>query len=387
MLMSVYNGARYLERALDSVLSQTLPDFEFIIVDDASTDETPAILDRYSDARIVVLRNKVNLGLTRSLNRGLRVTSGEFVARQDADDLSLPHRLASQVEFLDSHSRISLVGTGFVQIDHEGRELGAVEMPTEPDQIREMLFYAHCFCHGSVMARRADLQTVGGYDKRFVTAQDTELWLRLAEAHRLTNLPAPLYAFRTHTESVAGRSRSLQRRMSHQATAEAMARCLSKPDRWRPSALTLGRFHFSQALQALEDGYTNDAHEQLVQARQGNPRLDEDADYLVQMAVQRAFELGPAGTSLAKSTRDEGIGFRFVRTLFDLLPEELGLLQAKRRWATAELHAAYAFASFEMEDRPRTLRNCLRAWFHEPGRLKNRGLVTVFARSLVGFRG
>lgn len=384
VLMSVYNGARYIETALESILAQTFSDFEFIIVDDGSTDETPVILHRCSDPRIVHLHSEANLGLAKSLNRGMRVTRGEYVARQDADDLSFPQRLKSQVQFLDSHPDISLVGTSFVQIDDQGQELRTVTMPLEPDQIHEMLFYAHCFCHGSVMARRSDLQTVGGYDERFVAAQDTDLWLRLAERYRLANLPAPLYAFRTHAASVAGRSRSLQRQMSHQATAEAMVRCLSQTDNWRPSALTLGRFHFSQGMQALENGRTDRAREQMVEARKENPWLDDDADYLARMAIHRAFELGPAGTSRLKSARDVRAALHFVYGLFDLLPEDQGPLQAKRSWAMAELHASYAFAFLGRASRTRALEHCLRAWFHEPGRLKDRGLLSVFARSLVG---
>jgi glycosyltransferase involved in cell wall biosynthesis len=386
VLMSVHNGARYVETALDSVLAQTFSDFEFVIVDDGSTDETPAILARYADPRIVGLRNEVNLGLTKSLNRGLEVARGEYVARQDADDLSLPGRLACQVQFLKSHPDISLVGTSYVQIDEQGQELSTVAMPAEPDQIREMLFYTPCFCHGSVMGRHADLQAIGGYDERFVAAQDMDLWLRLAERYQLANLPAPLYGFRMHAASVTGRSRSHQRQMGHQATAEAMARCLSQPTGWRPSALTLGRFHFSQAMQALEDGRRDRARQQLILARTENPRLDHDAGYLARMAIYRAFELGPAGTSRHKSTEDVRAGLRFVHGLFDLVPKDLELLQAKRSWAAAELHAAYAFAAFEAGSRTRTVAHCLRTWGHEPSRLGRRGLLSIFGWSLVRLR-
>lgn len=383
VLMSVHNGAGYVEAAIDSVLSQSFSDFEFIIVDDGSSDETPTILKHSTDPRVTVLRNERNLGLTRSLNRGLEVTQGEYVARQDADDRSLPHRLASQVDFLDSHPRIALVGTGFVPIDDRGRELGTVTMPAEPDRIREMLFYAHCFCHGSVMARRSELQAVGGYDERYAKAQDTALWLRLAERSRLANLPAPLYAFRTHAASVTGQSRARQRHLGHQAMAEAMARCLARPAAWRPAPLTLGRFHFSQGMQALEEGDAVRAREQLAQARKRNARLNSDADYLVRMAVHRAFELGPAGTSRVKSAEDVRAGLRFVADLFDLLPRQLILIHARRKSAAAELHAAYAYAALECESRTRTVRHCLRAWCYEPSRLKNRGLVSVFARALI----
>lgn len=386
VLMSVYNDARFVAEAVDSILSQTFSDFEFIIVDDGSSDATPAILKQYADPRVTVLRNERNVGLTKSLNRGLEATQGEYVARQDADDRSLPHRLAHQVKFLDTHPEICLVGTGFVRVDEEGRELGTVTMPTEPAQIREMLFYAHCFCHGSTMGRRADLQAIGGYDERFVAAQDIDLWLRLAERCQLANLPTVDYAFRTHGASISGQSRPLQREMAHQATAQAVARHLSGRCGWQPSALTLGRFHFSQAIQALEDGRTGCAREQLMRARRENPQLEDDADCLARMAVHQAYELGPSGTSRLKSARDMREGLRFVESLFELLPRGLGSLRGKRRWAKAELHAAYAFATSQTAGGRKTVQHCLAAWRHEPSRLRNRGLISVFARSLTGSR-
>jgi glycosyltransferase involved in cell wall biosynthesis len=386
VLMAVHNGARYLREAIDSILAQTFSDLEFLIVDDGSTDTTAVILDGYADPRIIRLHNEENLGLAKSMNRALTVAKGEYIARQDADDRSLPQRLMHQVRFLDGHPSISLVGTGFVEIDEQGQERCTVVMPVDPGQIHEMLFYAHCFCHGSVMGRRADLQAVGGYDERYAVAQDTDLCLRLAERGQLSNLPAPLYGFRMHAASITGRSRTLQRQMGHQATDEAMARCLSHPDGWRPSDLTLGRFHFGQAMQALEDGRTERAHEHLVRAGDGNRRLDDDADYLVRMAVRRAFELGPAGRSRSKSSQDVATGLRFLHSLFALLPNDLRLIPAKRRWAAGELHAAYAFAAFEAGNRIKTVQHCLTTWCHDPRRLKHLGLLSVFVRSLVGSR-
>jgi len=116
VLMGVYNGELFVRDAIDSILAQSYRDFELLVVDDGSTDTTPAILASYDDSRLRVLRNEENIGLTRSLNRGLRAARGGLIARQDADDLSLPNRLARQVTFLESHPDVVLLGTQFVSL-------------------------------------------------------------------------------------------------------------------------------------------------------------------------------------------------------------------------------------------------------------------------------
>ncbi len=111
VIMAVFNGEQYLQEAIESILRQTFDNFEFVIIDDGSTDKTVEILNRFSDERIKRLTNESNIGLTRSLNRGIRFSRGEYIVRQDADDVSLPERLAKQVAYLDAHSMVGLVGT------------------------------------------------------------------------------------------------------------------------------------------------------------------------------------------------------------------------------------------------------------------------------------
>ncbi len=125
VLMSVYNGERFLRDSVESILGQTFTDFEFLILDDGSTDSTCEILEEYAnkDARIVLVRNDRNLGLTRSLNKGLRLVRGEYLARQDADDISLPKRLEMQVKFLDAHPEVGVVGSALEIIDENGNTI------------------------------------------------------------------------------------------------------------------------------------------------------------------------------------------------------------------------------------------------------------------------
>jgi len=198
--MGVYNEEEFLDTAIESLLTQTYRNFEFIIVDDASTDTTRDIATSYDDDRIEVLENKQNQGLTYSLNRALEYASGKYVARQDADDISEPNRLERQVAFLEEHDDVAVVGTGATLIDGDGNALDTrigYCYPTHRDFLEK-----NCLVHGSILARRDVLEDVGGYDEFFRYSQDYELWLRLARTEQLANIPEPLYNLRIHDKSV-----------------------------------------------------------------------------------------------------------------------------------------------------------------------------------------
>ena len=202
VLMSVYNGERYLREAIDSILNQTLKDFEFFIINDGSTDSTKKILDSYNDSRIRIINNGKNVGLTKSLNKGLRLAGGEYIARQDADDVSAPERLQKEINFLETHQDYAVVGT-FVKILNEDSEvIGLLERLTEDTQIRERLGTDNCITHGSAVIRKKCLQDLGFYDESIVRAQDYEVWLRLSEKYRLANIPEYLYMWRKHDENI-----------------------------------------------------------------------------------------------------------------------------------------------------------------------------------------
>lgn len=375
--MSVYNGERYLRESVESILNQTFIDFEFIIVDDGSTDKTSAILAGYTDPRIVRLRNQTNLGLTKSLNRGLAAARGEYVARQDADDISHPDRLAEQVSFLDKHPDIALAGTAYVEMYEDGRDSRVMRVPLTPDDINEQLFYHHCFCHGAVMARRSCLEAVDGYNEQFLVAQDRDLWLRLAERYDLANLPEPLYYLRMSPGSITSQSRARQRRAIRQAVLEALERREPRS----PSPLALGRFYWQVVLDELAAGNRETALDFLHQALAANPHLDSDFIYLTEVAVHRAFEIGSPRSPGANATEEAKLGFAFLSTLFSLLPSELKRLKEKYRWAWGELNAAYAFAAFDRDEVKQTRYHCLKAWLSGWPQWRNLGLLSVFLRS------
>lgn len=377
VLMSVYNDAPYLREAVDSILNQTFTDFEFIVVDDASTDETPSILDSYTDSRIVRLHNTVNLGLTKSLNRGLSIAKGEYIVRQDANDISLPGRVAKQLSFMETKPQTVASSTDYIQFWQEVGQETYVRMPQTDSQIREKVFYAHVLCHAGAMLKRSGLQEIGGYNEAFELAQDRDLWLRLLEYSKLANLPEPLYKVRMVSGSITTAKRAKQRCFARQAVLNALERGVLQPE-----PVALGRFYWQASLDELAINHKTKAKGYLQQAIMANKALEDDVDYLMETAVNRAFEAGSAQLSHKKSADDITAGVELLNSLFAMLPTEEQRLKQYHRATTAQLYAAYAFAAFRYGQYTQARNCCLRAWLTYSSQLRNRGLWSVYVRSL-----
>lgn len=199
--MTVYNGLPHLPEAIESVLGQTFTDFQFVIVDDASTDGSVECIRSYSDSRIHLLSNKVNLGQTRSLNRGLGLARGEFIARLDADDVCVATRLEKQMRIFRTRSDLAVLGTWMYDIDASGVKTGLVSRRwDEAGTYLAWLLLEICpLWHSTVMFRRDAILEVGGYDEAFRIAQDYDLWIRLALRRRYASvIPEPLVMCRRH---------------------------------------------------------------------------------------------------------------------------------------------------------------------------------------------
>jgi glycosyltransferase involved in cell wall biosynthesis len=228
VVMAVYNGERYLAAAVESVLAQTYRDFEFLIVDDGSTDRSGAMLRDYAArAPRVRLIARPNKGLTKSLNEAIGLAQGEFVARMDADDVSMPERFEQQVRYLREHPDCVCVGSRVALID----PYGAVVQPVTDhklthDEIDAELLQGigWAIVHPAAMIRRDALQRVDGYHEEFRTSQDLDLFLRLAEIGRLANLPEPLVQYRQHFESVNYARHEEQTRVKGRIVADAYRR-------------------------------------------------------------------------------------------------------------------------------------------------------------------
>ena len=208
VVMAVYNGEEYVRLAIESVIEQTFDSFEFIIIDDCSTDRTPEVLLSYGDPRIVYRRNEENLGQTESLNLGLELAQGEFIARIDADDAWYPRKLEEQYRYMVGHPDVAVCGTWADRIDARGEITGTLSPPTDPSDIRFRMLRASPVCHVSVLMRRQVIAESGGYAGRFRYAADYDLWSRLLrDGHKLVNLPARLTQFREmpHTFGTAAK--------------------------------------------------------------------------------------------------------------------------------------------------------------------------------------
>lgn len=198
VVMPVYNGEVHIAEAIDSILAQTFTDFEFIIVDDASTDATSRILAGYAlqDGRIRIIRNATNSKIAASLNTGIAASRALLIARMDADDWAHPERLTKQYALMQAHPDVAVCGT-WLEVYETGERW---QYPLSDADMRANLLFGSCFAHPSVMIRTEVLQRVGGYDTTMQHVEDYDLWVRLADDTiiRMANLPEVLLRYRIH---------------------------------------------------------------------------------------------------------------------------------------------------------------------------------------------
>lgn len=215
VLMSVYNGERWLEEAMQSVLNQTHTDFEFIVINDGSSDRSLNIINRFSeyDRRIVVI-NKPNTGLGDSLNLGINLAKGEWIARIDADDVCEPDRLKKQYALAKMESSLVLIGSGLQLIDENGHFGKYFKCPSEHKQLFKRLATAKSFfSHSSAFFRTETVKMLGGYRTRIKRAQDRDLWLRLAEVGQIACLSEPLVKIRKHASQISHDEQGLRQKI------------------------------------------------------------------------------------------------------------------------------------------------------------------------------
>ncbi len=210
VILTVFNGGIYIQEAVASILNQTFKEFEFLIVDNASTDGTVAFLESLQDRRIRLIRLPENLGQTRALNRAVQEATGEWIARMDADDIALPERLAQQYAYLSTHPKAAVVGSWVEEINAQGRQLKIMKYPTDPWTIRCHLLsdgnLTHrCLAHPSVMFLRSVVLELGGYNEKVSYAQDYDLWTRISRDHEIHNIGRVLFRYRAFSDSASRR--------------------------------------------------------------------------------------------------------------------------------------------------------------------------------------
>jgi glycosyltransferase involved in cell wall biosynthesis len=242
VITAVYNGERYLSEAVDSILGQTVADFEFIVVNDGSTDRTAQILGSYVDPRIRILHNQQNVGPAASRNRAIAGARAPYIAIQDADDVALPQRLEKQIFFLEKNPNVALVGSHAVTIDDQGNECGALVYPPADDRgIKWDLLFRNPFIHSSVMLRRSVLNLTGPYTddpevcRAFV--EDYELTSRINRVAQSANIQEPLEKYRLNPMGASSRTCSEQQRLADEVSKRNICWLLDlremDPHAWR----------------------------------------------------------------------------------------------------------------------------------------------------------
>ncbi len=224
VLMTVYNGLPYLREAIESVLNQTFTDFEFLIIDDASTDESAACIRSYKDPRIRRVCNSKNAGQADALNQGLAIARGETIARLDQDDVCLPNRFQRQLDFLKARPDLAGAGTWLIYIGPDGRKIGfepgASDLPAGNFGTFAGLLWTQAtpVGHPTVMIRRRILQEMGGYEQAFAPAEDFALWTRLGLSRQhMGVVPEPLVKARIHPRQQSVEKKEVQRAKGMQA--------------------------------------------------------------------------------------------------------------------------------------------------------------------------
>ena len=331
VLMPVYNGERFLREAIHSILEQTWTDFEFLIVNDGSTDRTRQILTTYKDLRIRILDNRANLGLAKSLNLGLTAARAPLVARQDADDRSHPDRLRMQLEFMHANPEVALLGAQARILNKRGRisRRPGWNRAVSDKAIRFQLLFDNPFIHTSVMFRRDIVwHELGGYDEMFSTGQDYELWSRVAARYKVSNLPATLIDYRFHGSSTSARYGDNHLERSSMIVADNLRRYLGMdhvPDRSpqlisalhvNPNAVSHSELH--ELLKVIET-----IHERFVSR---HPDEQEEVRRVLAAKIsQIACLMAPCKRSAALSTFRRGcrvharVGQSFALKFFALL--------------------------------------------------------------------
>lgn len=212
VILPVYNGGSYLRQAIESILSQTYTDFELIVINDGSTDDSQSVIASFQDRRIRHIE-QANQGLRAALNTAIDLSQGDFIARMDNDDISLPDRLRQQVEFLEAHPDHVLVGTTFAYIDQVGHPTGVFPALLDDNELQREVLTQSPFGHGTVMFRAATLRQGNfRYAPEAIHIEDYEFWLRLSQVGKMANLPAVLYLWRYYPASTSGQHAPMQRR-------------------------------------------------------------------------------------------------------------------------------------------------------------------------------
>ena len=205
VVLPVYNGEKFLYKAIQSILTQSFTDFELIIINDGSTDRTDAIIQSVTDTRIIYVKNEVKKGLVYSLNKGIDLAKGKYIARMDADDICLPGRFSRQISFMENHEEMAVVASTIIFINEKGQETGIWDLDKKTissSDIKKIMPFKNCIAHPSVMMRSGYAKEFK-YRRRQRNIEDYDLWLRLLNrGYSIAKIEEPLLLYRMHGDSI-----------------------------------------------------------------------------------------------------------------------------------------------------------------------------------------
>ncbi len=332
VILPVYNGAWFLSGAIDSILSQTWRDFELLIIDDGSTDDTPAILNEYAarDDRIRVETLPENQGIVAALNRGCALAQGHYLARMDADDVSLPDRLHKQAEVLDRHPEIGVVGASVQWIDEHGTPGRIVHPPASPGVIRWRIHFASPIAHSAVMMRKTVFEQAGGYAEGSAPAEDYDLWQRISTITDLVNLPDVLLLYRVWSGSITSQHGTYANAKAVDVAQRGISTLLGNPVPYEAAEAMRAVMELAPSTWPGESATIRDTAEWLVrlcrvyvaQNRDALSRADaacitEEVAFRLVLLARRVFRIDPLA------------GVRLVITAVGLYPLVVGRIIGK----------------------------------------------------------
>jgi len=375
VVMSVFNGEPYLKASVESIINQTFNNFEFIITDDGSVDNTWETLCAYArqDARIILIQNQPNAGVVQSLNKGLDKSKANIIVRQDADDISHPERIQKQLDFLDTHPDYGLVAAVPQPIDLDGNLL---DLPfwnaTENEEIQERLLENMCLCGPTIMVRRECLEAAGFFFSEGLDAsEDYDLCLRLAEVTKIASLEGSLYLYRQHPDSAS--NKRAQQQMTNKAIAleRAVYRRYGKN---QPQGLVamVARDYLHAAVIGVARQDLDASRESLKRALELDPSLLE-SDQPLEELIRAYTPNGSADTALL-----------YTESMFnDLLPKTRQLTRMKFR-LLSYIHMSEVFTGARKSQHERINAHLWRGLRYQPTLLLNRGVATILVKDILG---
>jgi len=369
VLLSVLNSETYIGEAIQSVLNQTYPSFELIIVNDGSTDKTGEIIRSYAakDSRIVVIELEFNLGTSKALNEGLKIARGTFITRQDGDDRSLPDRFEKQIRFLEEHPHISAVGSSAYIIDAFGGRTTLDFLVNEPEEIRRTLPDKMCLCGPTILLRKSSFETAGYfYSDDLSFSEDYDFCLRVSEKFLISNIYPPVYEYRIHPDSVSQSKRYVQVRNKAIALERSLVRHYTDTS---PSQLLsfIARDYLRAYVLASASKQTGEALECLHKALSYNPEV-----------LHVNGEL-PSIVSRYSPKTNETENIQFIELVYkELIPINKQLNKVKNRF----LAKSYLIQADKSKESNRQTANLIAALRYSPGLLLNRGVIKRIIKNI-----